>query len=83
MRIPSLTLAMLLSLSMPALANTSPCLTNADSVTDMRFDAGLPYDNRDSASTIAAGLPWASRANIQVVTDSVVCAAGVSAINEL
>jgi len=62
-------------------ASTSPCLTDADSVADFRFAAGLPFVQTDSAATAATGLPWARRENIQLVTDSAVCAAGIAAFN--
>jgi len=59
----------------------SPCLTQADSVTKFRRLAGNIFRTTDSTTAIAAGQPWARIANIQLVTDSTVCATAVAAYN--
>ena len=71
----------LLIVAAPEVAQATPCLTNADSVSDFRVMASLPYGSADSAATVATGEPWARYENIQVVTDSLVCAAGIAAYN--
>lgn len=66
-----------------ASAQSSPCLTQADSVAEYRLATTLIFKWTDSTTAVAEGRPWASLPNIQVVTDSTVCAAGVAAYNQM
>src|SRR5215212_1043997 len=79
MRIHPVVLTLVLSLSAPTVASASPCLTAPDSVARFRTAISLLYGPADSVATVAAGLPWARFANIQIVTNSTVCAAAVAA----
>lgn len=81
-RLVALAIVLALVLVAEARAQTSPCLTQPDSVAKYRFTASLLFEGNDSTATVAAGKPWARFENIQVVTDSAVCAAGVAAFND-
>jgi len=61
---------------------SSPCLADSDIVIALRTRVSSIYSGTDSAKRVAAGQPWARFTNIQVVSDSSTCAAGVAAFNQ-
>lgn len=81
MHIRSIVLTVLLTTAAATAAKANPCLTNADSVAWLRLKASAAYQDHDSTTMVAQGLPWARYENIQVVTDTTVCAAGIAAFN--
>jgi len=64
-------------------AQGGPCLSQPDSVAAFLVATRHVYEHSDSTALASLGIPWATEARVQVVADSAVCAAGLTAFNLL